>query len=69
MNPPSGPSSAFKDCINSMKFKSLSGCTADCSPTYNMLIRSEIPTTAEFINFGAGSGISTKPATSLCTIK
>lgn len=43
------------------------GCAAECSPTYNMLTASEVPTTALFDNFGAGSGVaSAAPGTSLC---
>ena len=42
-------------------------CHEECAPTFAMLASSEMPTTFEFENFGAGTGIAgDKPSTSLC---
>jgi len=57
---------SFENCMKPTTFAGL-GCAAECSPTYNMLTASEVPTTALFDNFGAGSGVaSAAPGTSLC---
>ena len=46
---------SFEDCIESSE--NLSGCTAECAPTYNMLIESETPIEASFAYnvFGAAT--------------
>ena len=60
---------AFGTCIAETNFVSL-GCPANCSPTFNMLAASEMPTEYAFENFGAGLGVAqAQPATSLCTIE
>ena len=59
----------FAQCMDEKKFVSL-GCPADCSPTFDMLAASEMPTEYVFDNFGAGSGVAQdQPATSLCEIE
>ena len=59
---------AFDHCMRSNTFTGM-GCVDDCAPTYNMLIASEVPTTAVFDTFGAGSGSSVpKPSTSHCSM-
>ena len=55
----------FESCMAETKFASL-GCAADCSPTYNMMITSEVPTTAEFDTFGQAAALGAKPSTSIC---
>ena len=56
---------AFKTCIE--KSETLSGCTSDCAPTYNMLVESEVPVTMPPSTFGSTIGDhGTKPTTSLC---
>jgi len=56
---------AFEDCIEDSE--NLSGCTAECAPTYNMLIESQAPITATPSTFGATTGShSVRPDTSLC---
>ena len=55
----------FAACIE----EDLDGCVKGCAPTYNMLTQSEQPTTAEYENFGAGTGTpATKPTDSLCQV-
>ena len=57
---------AFATCMDTGMFESL-GCDAECAPTYNMLISSEVPSTAEFNNFGAGAEKpGERPDDSLC---
>jgi len=59
---------AFATCIKENKFATLTGCTLDCAPTYNMLASSENPTTAEVATFGAASSQSgAQPNDSLCS--
>ena len=59
---------AFDTCIDESKFGSLSGCTMECAPTYNMLASSETPTTAEFATFGAASPVAgAQPSDSVCS--
>ena len=58
---------AFSECI--LGSAELTGCTADCSPTYDMLIQSETPAEVSFSKgvFGAGTGESVEqPTSSLC---
>ena len=50
---------AFEDCIESSE--DLSGCTAECAPTYNMLIESETPTEASFSYDVFGSATENRP--------
>ena len=58
---------AFQTCIEADTFNGLDECTEECAPTFGMLASSEMPTTVEFDNFGAGSGIAVdKPSTSIC---
>ena len=62
---------AFNDCIDENTFKDLAGCDSTCSPTYDMLIESEEPTTKILSHdiFGANNeGSHSKPSTSNCTI-
>ena len=57
---------AFATCMDTGMFKSL-GCDAECSPTYNMLTSSEVPSTAEFNNFGSSvEEAGERPDDSLC---
>ena len=45
-------------------------CTADCAPTYDMLIESEAPIETKFTTFGAVAGDrDPKPSTSLCSVQ
>merc|ERR1712018_95421 len=48
--------SSFEECIEDSA--NLAGCTADCAPTYGMLIQSETPTEKSFSKdvFGAATG-------------
>ena len=58
---------AFQSCIDADVFIGLDDCNEECAPTFAMLASSEMPTTFEFDNFGAGSGIAVdKPSTSIC---
>jgi len=60
-------SDTWEDCIQDTG--SMDGCTESCAPTYGMLTLSETPTTAEFTNFGAGSGEpSDTPSDSVCQV-
>ena len=62
---------AFNDCIDENTFKNLAGCDSTCSPTYDMLIESEEPTTKILSHdiFGANNeGSQSKPTSSKCTI-
>jgi hypothetical protein len=43
------------------------GCEETCAPTYEMLITSQEPSTALFLNFGEGQETAdTRPESSLC---
>ena len=60
---------AFETCIYEDIFSTLSGCEKSCSPTYDMLIRSEEPYKKELSKgiFGAGKdGAHKRPNTSKC---
>ena len=60
---------AFETCISEDIFSTLSGCEKSCSPTYDMLIRSEEPYKKELSKgiFGASKdGAHTRPNTSKC---
>jgi len=58
---------AFQTCIDATRFNGLDDCNEECAPTFAMLASSEMPTTFEYDNFGAGSGIaSDKPLSSIC---
>jgi len=58
---------AFQTCIDANIFNGLDDCNEECAPTFAMLAASEMPTTFEFNNFGAGSDTaSEKPSTSIC---
>jgi len=58
---------AFQTCIDANIFNGLDDCNEECAPTFAMLAASEMPTTFEFNNFGAGSDTaSDKPSTSIC---
>ena len=50
---------AFEDCIESSE--NLSGCTAECAPTYNMLIESETPTEVSFAYDVFGAATENRP--------
>ena len=57
----------FEECIEDSE--TLTGCTEECAPTYNMLIESETPVEASFSNdhFGAATGEHiSQPFTSKC---
>lgn len=54
--------SAFEDCIDVSE--TLSGCTQECAPTYNMLIESETPAEALFSNDVFGAATTDRPARS-----
>ena len=58
---------AFETCIDANVFNGLDECHEECAPTFAMLASSEMPTTFEFDNFGAGSdNAGDKPASSIC---
>jgi len=58
---------AFQTCIDANVFNGLDECHEECAPTFAMLASSEMPTTFEFDNFGAGSdNAGDKPASSIC---
>ena len=58
---------AFQTCIDANVFNGLDDCHEECAPTFAMLASSEMPTTFEFDNFGAGSdNAGDKPASSIC---
>ena len=43
------------------------GCEANCAPTFDMLSTSQAPSTALFLNFGAGQETAdARPETSRC---
>ena len=43
------------------------GCEANCAPTFDMLSTSQAPSTALFLNFGAGQETAdARPESSLC---
>ena len=51
------------------RFTKLDGCTAKCTPTFNMLTTSEKPTTHHFKHFGKGTGTpEPRSADSKCTM-
>ena len=57
----------FEDCIDNSQ--TLNGCTAECAPTYNMLIESETPTESSFSKdrFGAANDEHiSQPSSSKC---
>ena len=56
-------SESFAECNGNRP----TGCTANCAPTYDMLIESEVPLETKFTTFGAVAGDrDPKPSTSLC---
>merc|ERR1711971_616054 len=58
---------AFETCIDANVFNGLDECHEECAPTFAMLASSEMPTTFEFDNFGAGSdNAGDRPASSIC---
>ena len=60
---------AFEECMEDSG--TLFGCTAECSPTFDMLRGSEEPVVAEFSEgrFGPGAGeTGDKPSDSLCSV-
>jgi len=58
---------AFETCIDATEFNGLDDCDEECAPTFAMLAASEMPTTIEGNNFGAGSDTaSDKPSSSIC---
>ena len=57
---------AFENCIDDSG--SLSGCTAECAPTYNMLTESEAPSVSSVSSFVSESeDHGVRPDTSLCS--
>lgn len=58
---------AFAECMDTNNFNGLAGCEETCSPTFGMLSASEMPTTVEFANWGAGPETAqAQPAASMC---
>ena len=59
--------SSFDECMEDSA--NLAGCTAECAPTYDMLIQSETPTEKSFSKdvFGVATGDQiSQPSSSLC---
>ena len=57
---------AFENCIDDSG--SLSGCTAECAPTYTMLTESEVPSVSSVTSFVSEiEDHGPRPDTSLCS--
>jgi len=60
---------SWMQCMEESRFTKLDGCTAKCTPTFNMLTTSEKPTTHHFKHFGKGTGTpEPRSADSKCTM-
>jgi len=58
---------AFRNCINNVNVFTSLGCEANCAPTFDMMSTSQAPSTALFLNFGAGQETAdARPESSLC---